>query len=74
MCTGPAEQSALGADGGTDKDLGRENRAVVQEMLISLSLRPLLHHGRMPVDRYQALIAGAVRELHDDSLKLYYRL
>lgn len=47
---------------------------MVQEMLISLSLRPLLHHGRMPVDRYQALIAGAVRELHDDSLKLYYRL
>ena len=47
---------------------------MVQEMLISLSLRPLLHHDNMRPDQYQNLIAGAARELHDDSLKLYYRL
>lgn len=46
----------------------------MQTMLVSLSFWPLLHHGRMPAAQYRSLIAGAVRELADDSLKLYYKL
>lgn len=46
----------------------------MQETLVSLSLWPFLHQGRMSVAQYWDLIDGAMRELNDDSLKLYYKL
>ena len=66
--------NSLRTDQRSDRQLGRDNLDIVREMLVSVSMWPLVHHGRMPAAQYRSLIEGAIRELQDDSLKLYYRV
>lgn len=57
-----------------EEEIGEDNRKIFQRMLEGLTLWPLTRHGRMPLAQYRQLIAGARRELEDDSMKLYYKL
>lgn len=43
-------------------------------MLVSLSLWPFMRIGGMSQEHYRALIAGAVAELRDPRMKLYYKV
>ena len=56
------------------RPLGRENLRIAQHMLMALSIRPFLHDEGMAEETFQRLIAGAVSELRDSSLKLYYKV
>ena len=68
-CLQPSANSSAGQE-----SLGEDNLENVRQTLVSLSLWPFLRIGGMSQENYRALIAGAIAELRDPNLKLYYRV
>ena len=56
------------------ESIGEDNLANAPRMLVSLSLWPFMRIGGMSAEQYRALIAGAVAELRDPRMKLYYKV